>query len=300
MTMKNRITTAVALVLTVISLNLNAQNALPFTRIDRNPRMSAFAGAGMASTGNGWYSAFGNAAQLGFGQSMVDAGAGLQLWEMSNEVDKTTNIQAGAAFCKNHFGIALGGAYQMGVMQGTFTPSDRLLSIGLAYNVADVISIGVNARYAAQALTQDRTLSGFSADVTLLGRISPRFTVAAGVGNIGNRVMGSTQYHSQPAFAHAGLSWMALNSSAHHIELLLDAEYNFDGSFAVAIGSEYTYNHLFYVRTGYRLASEKALIPSHLGVGLGVKYEFLRVEASYLAASPVLGNTLNLGVGVSF
>jgi hypothetical protein len=254
----------------------------------------------MASTSNGWYAAFGNAAQLGFSQNMVDGGAGLQLWEMSNEVDKTTNIQAGAAFCKNHFGIALGGAYQMGVMQGTFTPSDRLLSIGLAYNVADVIGIGVNARYAAQALTQDHTLSGFSVDVTLIGRIGPRFTVAAGVGNLGNRVMGSTQYYSQPAFAHAGLSWLAMDSSAHRIELLLDGEYNFDGTLAVAIGSEYTYNHLLYVRTGYRLASEKALIPSHLGVGLGVKYQFLRVEASYLAASPVLGNTLNLGVGVSF
>ena len=91
-------------VMACFALEAGAQSALPFIRIDRNPRSSALAGAGMASVNNGWYAAFGNAAQLGFQPVKGDVGAALQLWEMSNDVDKTTNIQAGAGLRFGSFG----------------------------------------------------------------------------------------------------------------------------------------------------------------------------------------------------
>lgn len=292
---------AVALFLsTALGLNLNAQNALSFTRIERNPRTSAFAGAGMASTGNGWYTAYENAAQLGYAESKIDAGVGVQLWEMSNDADKATHFHAGGAYRSGSFGVAVGGVFQMGEPLGTFTPNDYMVSLGLAYRVADKVSVGVNARYAAQNLTRDYSVSGFSADVTVMGRISPALSVAAGVANLGNKVQGSADSFSQPAFAHAGLAWKAIDNGVHALEVVMDAEYNFDGSVAAAIGSEYTYNHLVYVRTGYRLAAEKALVPSHFAIGLGARVGSFRVEGSYLTASPVLGNTLNIGVGLSF
>lgn len=258
------------------------------------------AGAGMASVNNGWYAAFGNAAQLGFQPVKGDVGAALQLWEMSNEVDKTTNIQAGAGLRFGSFGVALGGAYQMGVMQGTYTPSDRLVSLGLAYNMKEIVSIGLNARYAAQSFTQEAKVSGFSIDISALGRILPEITVALGVGCLGGQVQGSADAYPQPAYARAGAAWHHAFGPMHALELALDGEYNFDGTAAGTIGLEYAYNHTIYARAGYRLAGKKALVPSHLGLGLGLQFQGFRLEASYLTASELLGNTLNLGVAYKF
>ena len=289
-----------AVVMALVGLEAGAQSALPFIRIDRSPRSSALAGAGMASVNNGWYAAFGSAAQLGFQPVKGDVGAALQLWEMSNEVDKTTNIQAGAGLRFGSFGVALGGAYQMGVMQGTYTPSDRLVSLGLAYNIGGFVSIGLNARYAAQHFTQEARVSGLSMDISALGRISPEITVAVGVGCLGGQVRGSADAYPQPAYARAGAAWHHAFGPMHALELVLDGEYNFDGSAAGTIGLEYGYNHTIYARAGYRLAGKKALIPSHLGLGVGLQFRGFRLEASYLTASPILGNTLNLGAAYKF
>lgn len=287
-------------VMACFALEAGAQSALPFIRIDRNPRSSALAGAGMASVNNGWYAAFGNAAQLGFQPVKGDVGAALQLWEMSNDVDKTTNIQAGAGLRFGSFGVALGGAYQMGVMQGTYTPSDRLVSLGLAYNMKEIVSIGLNARYAAQSFTQEAKVSGFSMDISALGRITPELTVALGVSCLGSQVKGSADSYPQPAYARAGVAWNHAIGQEHALELALDGEYNFDGSAAGTIGLEYAYNHTLYARAGYRLAGKKALIPSHLGLGIGLQFQGFRLEASYLTASELLGNTLNLGAAYKF
>lgn len=295
MTMRKHILAAVLVFLSATSLKISAQNALSFSRIDRNPRTSAMAGAGMASVAGTGYAAFGNAAALGFQNGMADVAAGVQLWEMSNEADKATHLQAGAGFRFGNFGVAVGGAYQMGQLQGTFTPNDLLLSMGLAYNIADVVSVGVNGRYASQSLTREAKVNGFSADITVMGRFSPQFTVAAGVGNIGPKVKGSTDSYAQPSYARAGVAWTPADAFA----LMLDGEYNFDGTLAAALGAEYNYHHIVYARAGYRIASEKALIPSHLGAGVGLHLGGFRVEASYLTASPVLGNTVTLGVAYS-
>lgn len=297
MKMKNCI---LAAVMALLALEAGAQSALPFIRIERSPRSSAMAGAGMASVNNGWYAAFGDAAQLGFQPQKGDVGAAVQLWEMSNEVDKTTNLQAGTGLRFGSFGVALGAAYQMGVMQGTYTPSDRLVSLGLAYKIARFLSIGLNARYAAQHFTQEAKVSGFSMDISALGRITPELTVALGVGCLGGQVRGSADAYPQPAFTRAGVAWSHAFGKQHALELALDAEYNFDGTAAGTIGAEYAYNHILYARAGYRLAGKKALIPSHLGLGLGLQFQGFRLEASYLTVSKLLGNTLNLGAAYKF
>lgn len=301
MIVKSSFFVAAALLLIVIPANMRAQDtALGFTRIDRNPRTSALAGAGMASVRSSAYSAFGNAAQLGFLPGRGDVGVGVQLWEMSNEVDKTTNFNAAAGFRFGHFALALGGAYQMGVPQGFFTPADGLVSLGLAYNILDVVSVGVNTRYALQNLTQEYQINGFSLDLSVLGRISPAVSVAVGVGTNGNVIASSTGTSKQPAYLRGGAAWNLNPAPKHAVELMLDAEYNFDGTFAADLGAEYDYNQTLYARVGYRYASRLALIPSHLALGVGVRFAGFRAEVSYLTASPVLGNTLNLGMGYSF
>lgn len=292
---------ATALVLLLgFSNRLAAQNtALGLVRIERNPRTSALAGAGSASVGNGTYAAFQDAATLAFLPGMGDFATGVQLWEMSNEVDKSTNLQLGTGFHFGPFGVALGAAYQLGVPVGAFTPSDLLVSLGLAFRVADGVSLGVNARYAQQRLTQTVQVNGFSADISVLGKINEAFSLIGGVACLGPKVKGSVAEYSQPAYVHAGAAWHQ-DFAPHRIELMLDAEYNFDNTLAGAIGAEYSYQDTLFLRLGYRLAGTNAVIPSHLALGLGFRIMGFRADVSYLTASPVLGNTLSVGVGYSF
>ena len=296
-----RILLAVALCLPFAMNAQQAQNAaLPFTRIDRNPRTSAFAGAGLASTKASAWSALYDAAQISFLEGMGDAALGFQLWEPSNEVDKTTNFGGGAAFRFGNFGVALAGAYDKCVPRGAYTPNDFFLSLGASYNVADVVSFGLNARYAVQNLAQNAKLSGFSADLSIIGCITPELTAAVTVGNIGPKVRGSEDSYGQPTYGRLGVAWNKAFASVHGIELLLDGEYNFGAAAAVSVGAEYNYNRIVYARVGYRYAGEKALVPSHLGVGLGAQYAGFRLDVSYLTASKNLGNTVNIGLGYSF
>ena len=288
----------------ILPLTLNAQEAknaaLPFARIDRNPRTSAFAGTGVASTGASAWGALSNAAQISFIEGLGDAALGFQLWQPSNDADKTTNFGGGAAFRFGNFGVALAGAYDKCEPFAGYNPSDLLIALGVSYNILDVVSVGLNARYASQNLSQNAKLSGFSADLSVIGRIVEGLTAGVTVGNLGPKVKGSADSYGQPAYARLGVAWNKTLAQVHGIELLLDGEYNFAGPAAVSAGAEYNYNHLVYARVGYRYAGEKALIPSHLGAGIGLQFKGFRLDASYLTASEMLGNTVNIGLGYSF
>lgn len=281
--------------------NLAAQNtALGFTRIDRNPRTAALAGAGAASVENGAYAAFKNAATLPCLQGMGESFLGLQLWEMSNKVDKTTNLAAGVGFRFGQLGVALGGVYQKGVPDTGFTPSDYLVSLGLAYSIQDIVSIGVNARYAGQRFAPSAKVSGFSVDVSVSGKVGQELSVIGAVAGLGPKVKGSVAEYSQPAYASLGVAWKHSLAPEHGVELVLDGEYNFDNTLAAAIGAEYAYDNLAFLRVGYRAAGKNAVIPSHLALGVGLQFQGFRAEVAYLTASPILGNTLSIGVGYRF
>ena len=301
MTMKKQYLAAVLALFVAGTAQVYAQStALGFTRIDRNPRTSALAGAGAASNGNGAYGAFKNAAALPSLQGMGEVFAGLQLWEMSNEVDKTTNLMAGTGFHFGKFGVALGGVYQKGVPLGTFIPSDYLVSLGVAFRPIEKLSIGVNARYAGQNFSQEAKVGGFSADVTLFSQITDNLSVMGGVACFGPQVKGSSASYSLPTHLDLAVAWKQPLGQMHRIELMLDGEYDLSQSLAAAGGAEYVFDDLLFLRVGYRLAGEKAVIPSHLALGMGVQFQGFRADISYLTASPILGNTLNIGIAFRF
>ena len=301
MKLRRQIVAAAFALLLSGTVHLAAQNtALGFIRIDRNPRSSALAGAGAASLENGAYAAFRNAAMLPSLPGLGDAFASLQLWQMSNEVDKTTNLAAGTGFHWDHFAIAMGGVYQKGLPSGEFTPSDYLFSMGVAYNILDLVSVGVNFRYAGQNFSQTAKLGAVSVDLSVAGQLGPELTLLCTVAGLGPKVKGSTAEYSQPAYARLGLSWNQSLAQKHNVELMLDTEYNFEKSMAAITGAEYAFDKLLFVRIGYRLATKNAILPSHLGLGLGVQFQGFRADISYLTASPVVGNTLSFGVGYSF
>lgn len=301
MTMKKQYLVAALAFFLAGAAQAYAQNtALNFTRIDRSPRTSALAGAGAASNGNGAYGAFKNAAALPSLRGLGEVFAGLQLWEMSNEVDKTTNMMVGTGFRFGKFAVALGGVFQKCVPLGTYTPSDYLVSLGVAFRPIEQLSIGLNARYAGQSFSKEAKVGGFSADITLFSQITDNISVTGGVACIGPKVKGSAASFNLPTHANLAFAWRQPLGEMHRIELMLDGEYDFSQAVAGAIGAEYAFSDLLFLRVGYRVAGENAVIPSHLALGVGLQFQGFRADVSYLTASPILGNTLNIGAAYRF
>lgn len=295
--------------LTVIPVLAQDAQALLFTRFERNPRTAAFAGAGTASVNGMSYSAFRQAAVLTQSGKTLDAGFNFQMLKPGEALDKTNSFNLGAAVNLGRFGFSLGGALQRGVTEDNFTPSQKLLALGLGFAIIPgKLSIGLNARLAKESIFKDPetgnelALNGFSADFSALYCINDAFSATLGVATLGNSVKGSegTDPTPQPASAYLGGSWHP-TFDQHSLELMLDGEVYFAGSATVALGAEYGFKNMLFARAGYRLAGRYG-VPSHLALGLGFQFAGFRLDASYITLSQnkVLDNSFSVGLGYSF
>ena len=289
-----------ALGLFLAAASLQAQDALTFTQIDRNPVTSAFAGAGSASMGNTAWSAFSNASILPFYDGTVDASVSYQNWMPG--LAKAMHVNAGVA-CKvtPNLGLSVGYAMQKEAAMDGFRPTDQVIALGLAYGLGEKWALGVNGRFASQRLTEDFKYSGFSGDAFVAFQPSRALRLTAGISTLGTEVVSQTEDpFRQPASAKMAADWSLRFSDALGMEVVADAGYFFSGEYGVSVGAQLDWSEMVFLRGGYRYASEGCVIPGHVGLGAGVKFAGFRVDVSFLTASPVLGNTLCVGLGYSF
>ena len=282
-------------------------DALPMTRIERDPAVLGMAGASLSSSSSAAYSAFRSAAVLPFADmEMIAAGVGYQIW--SPDLAKSQNLSASVAYrLSDRFGISAGVVSQKGeaydvfkadgTPDGSYTPKDLVVAAGAGFAVTDGLSVGVNARYANQTLAEDVSYNGVSGDLWVLYRPLAELSLTAGVSTLGTQVTSASgKSYSQPASAVLAGSYRWDFATDHRIEPCFTADYYFSGNWGVSAGAEYAWKGLVHLRGGYRIASKEAVIPSHAAVGLGIHVKGVRVEAAWLTASKALGNTLTLGL----
>ena len=279
---------------------LLAQDALTFTRIDRNPITSALAGAGSASVGNTAWSAFSNASVLPFYEGTLDAAVSYQNWAPG--LWKAMHVNAGVAYkVTPQLGVSLGYALQKEAELDGFKPTDQVIALGLAYGLGDKWAIGVNGRYAIQQLTGSVRYSGFSGDAFVAFQPTDALRLTAGVSTLGTAVSSASgKAYTQPAFAKIAADWVIALGGSHAIELVADGDYFFSGNFAAAAGLQYSWKDMVFLRGGYRYASEACVIPTHAALGAGFKFAGFRLDVSWLTASEALGNTICLGLAYGF
>lgn len=298
--------------LTLIAAGAFAQgkDALPFTRIDLDPVSSGMAGASVSSTGTAAWTGFRNAAVLPFHDGSFDAAASYQMWAPNGP--KASHINAGAAYrFSDRFGLALGFTSQsgeaydvlddVGSVQGSFTPKDMVIGLGLGIGISERFSLGINARYATQKLSDDDSYQGVSGDVYALYRATDALDITVGLSTLGTSVESSTrEKFKQPASLLAAASYQLAINEQMGLQAHLAGDYYFSGNYGFALGAQYDWNRMIFARAGYRLASKEAVIPSHLALGIGGAYKGIRLDLSYLTASKSIGNTLTIGLGYSF
>lgn len=289
-----------ALGLSLVAVSLQAQDALPFTRIDRNPVTSAFAGAGSASMGNVAWSAFSNASVLPFFDGKLDAAVSYQNW--APEMIKTMHANAGVAYkVAPNLGVSVAYALQKGTALESFHPADQVVALGLAYGLGEKLALGVNGRFASQKLTESTKYSGISVDAFVAFQPVPAFRLTAGVSTLGTAVTGSTGgSFAQPLSAKAAADWCVRFADSFGLEMLADADYYLRGEYGASLGAQLDWNDMVFLRGGYRYASEACVIPGHIGLGAGLKFAGFRLDVSWLTGSLILKNTICAGLGYSF
>ena len=274
--------------------------ALTFTRIDRNPVTSAFAGAGSASMAGVAWSAFSNASVLPFYDGTLDASVSYQNWAPG--LWKAMHVNAGVAYkVSPSLGVSVGYALQKGAELEGFKPADQVIALGLAYGLGEKWALGVNGRYAMQQLTGSVRYAGFSGDAFVAFRPSGALRLTAGVSTLGTSVAAASgASFRQPASAKVAADWVLALGEKHAFEVVADGDYFFSGNYAAAAGLQYAWNGMVFLRGGYRYASEGCVIPTHAALGAGFKLAGFRVDVSWLTASEALGNTLCVGLGYGF
>lgn len=297
-----------AFLLPVPALWAQGADALPFTRIERDPANAALAGAGTAYAGSVAWKAFSDAATLPFYSGTLDAAVAYQRYAPGTA--PSNNVLFGAAY-KLQSGLALSIGYaldagqsypelgQYGEPVGTIKPKSHLLALGAGLGIAENLSLGVNLRYAVQKGAEK--YSGFSGDISLAWQPLEQLRVTAGAATLGTSLVSQDGYtYAQPASARVGACWNQLLGRDSSLDVMASGDFFFSRQYSAALGVQYAWRNMIYARCGYRMASAACVIPSHLGIGLGAIYQNFRLDLSLLTASKALGNTLALGLGYAF
>lgn len=268
-------------------------DALPFVRTDFGPTLTGTAGAAVATAEAGPWGVFRGAAAMAFPGSPNGAAGEFRM------SDGNLGF-SGAAMAKlgGKMGLGFGLSYLGGDMIGDHRTSSFLLSSGFAYGLTESISLGVNARFARQSLTESVSYNGVNLDINAMARIGSSVTATAGLSALGSKVTSASgTAYGQPANVYAGVEYV-YGFDSNKLALDAMAEYYFSGNFGAAIGASFTYDGMVSVRAGYRFASEWCVLPSHFAAGLEGKFNSFSVSAS-LAKMPS-AYIVCIGAGFSF
>jgi opacity protein-like surface antigen len=291
---------AMALVGSISAMAQN-QEALTFTRIERNPRAAALAGAGAASVSSAAYASFTNSAIIPFYKENADFALGYQY--LYPDFNASHAINAAGAFKLGPMGIALGVLYQTEKEPiAGYNPSDIQVNLGFGAQLFSWLGVGLNARYIRENNTQEHFYNAFGVDAMVLFVPVEGLTLSAGVANIGSSIADAAgNKYPQPSSLRLAAAYNFSFAQDHRVELMLDEDYFYNSQKnALSVGAEYAFKEMLFARVGYRYATEGTAFPTHLGVGLGVQFFGFRLDVSYLTASDIIGNTLSLGLGYRF
>lgn len=284
-----------------------ATEAMGLLGLPRNSVRSGMAGAGSASvTAPAAFAALENPSVLPFATNKVEAALSYGRWSPSMAGSLSDNVSVAVAG-KPFRALALSLAVinqrhpvlDFGDGKGPVTPIDGIASLGAGVSFGRHFSLGASVIYVHQRLMADYKLSAFAFNA-MAQYHSEHFDAAAGVINVGSKVK-SEKGAEYPLPSSGRLSGVYHSSLGRNgIEAALDADIYFSGKFGAALGLQYNYDNLVFVRAGYRYAMQGAALPSHLALGLGVKWKGFRLDGSFLTANPTIGNSFLISIGYCY
>ena len=208
-----------------------------------------------------------------------------------------------------------------------FDAGSMLIGISYARNLTDEFSIGFNAKYISEFIWHESeasfafdigtlykisflnelrigaSISNFGPKMQLAGRDITQITqVGSGDGNIINTDLQLDSFEL-PLLFRIGVAVDAIKNSDSRLTLAADAVHPNDNSEYVNTGLEYSWNEMFFIRTGYRSLFEKE---GEQGLTMGVGLNYRLIESVKLIVDYAyqdfgrLKNVQYFSVGVRF
>lgn len=270
-----------------------------------DPASMAMAGVSIVPSSDIALSAFRNPAVIPYSENRFSATAAYSP-ALNAKTSGGLDVGAGVRF-GDRLGLSVAGNYNSGSeyeiiddsgnRNGTFKTSSMLFSAGLGLKVIDMLTLGVNLKYAGERLASDLSTGVFASDVYALLRWK-EFRFSAGLANVGTSVKDDTgaSYHI-PTSVRLAAGYGRTFAVKHSVEAGLDADCFLAGQFAVSGGARYGFNDLVFVSAGYRVSGAD-MLPSGVSAGLGCKFAGVRVDIAYQQASSL--NIMAISLGYSF
>lgn len=181
-----------------------------------------------------------------------------------------------------------------GLVSGTFTPKDMILTLGVSYKISPSVGAGVKLCRVSSAIGKEAEGSAYCADVTAFYR-KDAIDISAGFFNLGSKISWGGESYPLPAIVKCGAAYRVAAFRAG-----VEAEYLLSGVFGASAGVEYSYSGFITARAGYHLGGKNGGLPSYASFGLGAAFAGVSLNAAYLFASPTLGGSWTVGLGYSF
>jgi len=296
--MKKYILSTLVAALLPVALFAQESPALPFLRIDRSAITSAMGGAEALSPQY-------NPAAIPFRGS--DIAVSYQGWAPGGAKSTNLNLLGGIRAGKR-IGIHFLGAYQQGQEytlydntgngKTTFDPSDLMVGAGVGFAFTDFLSFGLNVKFAQSTLAPETSINAISGDAFVMFS-RKGFNATVGVASLGTPVKSGDTSFGLPTSAKVGVGYDAKFGTSG-VFVAADADIFFTGGVGAALGAQYAWNDMVFVRAGFHLGTGQCPLPTYASVGLGGKFLGIHIDVSYLLANKALGNTLCVGLGYAF
>lgn len=307
MKFKKQIISLTLALVPLFGASAQSSEALGFGRISQDAFNQGLAGAGFVSASTAAFSSMANPVAALDSPYVLNSALSYNKWAASG----TSYGSAGLAYrFGEKFSLSAGAIYGKGTSQdvynadgaktGTFAPSQFYFSIGGAYRVLPVLSLGVNVHYLSETLTDDYTYGAVSTDIVAATEFSG-LKIAVGAMSLGGKVKSySGEKFSLPSSVKLAAGYEGCSLGILSYGAYFDSDYYFASQgFGASIGAMAGYQDLFSLRAGYHYGSEKCLMPSYASVGLGGGYQGLTLNLAYLFGGEIAG-TLMVGLGYSF
>lgn len=289
----------------------HAQNtAFDFAAFDFDAGSAAMAGAGKSLPSDIARTALYNPSVTVFSGQTVGARATYGRWMPDGA--SSSRASASAAYNSGRFGIGVAysgifhSPYEViddhGGLEGTFAPSDMKLSLGAGFRLPGDFSIGAVLEYLESSLTSEQNYNGFAASLYAAYSRGP-LSLSLGVEDLGPSVKGiSGTKYALPSSALLSGAYEFGFSENHSLSAALDCNAYFTGAFSAALGAEYSFRDLAFLRAGYRYATRTAPIPAFASCGAGLRLWGVGIEAAYIipAADTPIGNSLVFSLNYAF
>ncbi len=176
-----------------------------------------------------------------------------------------------------------------GDSQGTFNSSDMAVSLSYGARINDRLGVGTNLKFVRSALSDedDGVGTSFALDFGITANVTPRFTVAGALQNLGTEIKYVNPDQGDPLSRNLkiGAALKALEIESNSLLLAVDLNRMLleDSGNILNVGAEFWYRDLIALRTGYVHDAEGDVKTPTFGGGL--QWKMYRIDFSYTTSS---------------